>query len=232
MTYNIFWGKYGLDDVAEVIRNAKPDAVLLQEVDRFTERCGGEDQFERLRSTLGWNGVFAPAHRYADGVGVHGLAILSPHPLFEDAVFPLAPVPGHKDRALLRARLEWHAKTISLYSTHLVAWWHGRGTARKDREAQAAQIRAILAEDPHFIVLGGDLNMSRRAKAFEILAADALVDAWDSAGVGLWGATSYSFFPLLRIDHLLVDRRLRILRAFVVRSLASDHYPVIADLQF
>lgn len=228
MTYNIFWGKYGLDNVAAAIRAHRPDIVLLQEVERGAERSGGVDQFQFIRSELGWNGTYAAAHRYASG-GEYGVAILTPIEIVDTHSFPLPEIPGHKNRILLRVRVVWEGKIVSFYTAHLVAWGHGRWTARKDRLRQAEAIRAIMDSDPHPKILTGDFNTSARSQAFEVLA-EGMTDAWDAAGLGWWGATSYSFFPLLRIDHVLVDPRFEVIRCYVGHSRASDHLPVIADL--
>lgn len=229
MTYNIFWGKYGMEGIAENIRQQAPDVVLLQEVDRKTARSQRLDQFDYLRQALGWEGAFAPAYSYPDDQGVHGLAAFSRLPLRDVEIFPLTQVPGHKNRVLLRVRVDWQGRAISFYTTHLVAWGHGRWTARADRNAQARDIRKILDADPNPVVLTGDFNTSSRSKAFRILS-QGLVDAWRAAGRGWWGGTSYSFLPLFRIDHILADPRLRVLQCTVVHSLASDHNAVVADL--
>lgn len=101
MTYNIRHGA-GMDDVvdldrqAEVIRNAAPDIVGLQEVDSVVKRSGYIDEAAYLANSLGMYGKFGPAIPLTKGK--YGVAILSKEvPLSVRNI----PLPGEEKRTLL-----------------------------------------------------------------------------------------------------------------------------------
>ena len=56
-------------------------------------------------------------------------------------------------------------------------------------------------------------------------------DAFVRAGAGL-GATYSRLWPLLRIDYVLVPDRFKARNCEVHRVKFSDHYPVVAEIEF
>src|SRR5688572_3660564 len=79
LTYNIHHGegtdaRFDLERLARIIREARPDLVALQEVDRRTRRASGVDQAAELGRLTGMNVVFGKAMDH-DG-GEYGQAIL------------------------------------------------------------------------------------------------------------------------------------------------------------
>ena len=66
MTYNIHHGegsdgRFDLQRLAQIIRDADPDLVALQEVDRNTARSGGVDQIAELSRLTGMHSAFGKA---------------------------------------------------------------------------------------------------------------------------------------------------------------------------
>lgn len=101
MTYNIRHGA-GMDDVidldrqAEVIRNAAPDIVGLQEVDSVVKRSGYIPQAAVLGEKVGMYATFGPAIPLTKGK--YGVAILSKEAPMSVRNIPL---PGTEKRTLL-----------------------------------------------------------------------------------------------------------------------------------
>ena len=101
MTYNIRHGA-GMDDVvdldrqANVIRNATPDIVGLQEVDSVVKRSGYIPQAAVLGEKLGMHATFGPAIPLTKGK--YGVAILSKEVPMSVRNIPL---PGAEKRTLL-----------------------------------------------------------------------------------------------------------------------------------
>src|SRR3954466_7463152 len=84
LTYNIHHGegtdgKLDLPRVAGVVKAARPDVVLLQEVDRNTTRTGKVDQAAELARLTGLHAEFGKAIDLQGGG--YGLATLSRFPL-------------------------------------------------------------------------------------------------------------------------------------------------------
>ncbi len=84
-------------------------------------------------------------------------------------------------------------------------------------------------------ILAGDFNATYDHPEFRALLDRGYVDAADAAGAGLkptWPAPPRQRRALpLTIDHILVDRRIRVERVTVVRIRRSDHRAVIAVLR-
>jgi len=223
VTFNIQHGAQGLDRVGDVLVSLVPDVVFLQEVDRGCQRTAGVDQLEVLARRLGFASAFGEAFPF-DG-GSYGVGILSRTPLSSDRVVLLPSPTGERaDSGHNEQRVVLLAETdgFLLASTHL-------GLSDEERGEQAAAIRRALADATNTI-LGGDLN--------------------EGPGGGVWGqwkgwlsdamtevhaqeiVTAPDDRPHTRIDFIgRGSATPSVTRAFVGPSGASDHRPVIVDLE-
>jgi endonuclease/exonuclease/phosphatase (EEP) superfamily protein YafD len=90
------------------------------------------------------------------------------------------------------------------------------------------------AEDGPVHILAGDFNATLDHAELRELLDRGYVDAADAAGKGLvwtWPALRRRRALPVTIDHVLVDRRVRVERVSVVRIPGSDHRAVIAELR-
>jgi endonuclease/exonuclease/phosphatase (EEP) superfamily protein YafD len=78
-------------------------------------------------------------------------------------------------------------------------------------------------------ILAGDFNSPGQSKLAAPLCRE-LHDAWKVAGRG-WGATILTSFPVARIDQCWVSDGIRVLDARVGKGAASDHRPVVVELE-
>jgi len=237
MTFNIQHGVGGdgrldLARTGQVIRDAGADVVGLQEVDRhYGARSGFADQAGWLAGELGMHVVygankdFRPATRGGDR-RQFGNAILSAFPIADWENLHLPRSSGHEQRGLLRARIDVDGVSWQVYATHLQHDDPG------ERLIQARAARHLLGA-PERTVLLGDLNAQPTTPEVRALT-DVLVDTWGAAGDGP-GHTSASPTPSQRIDYILQSRDTGTRAAAVLTSapasIASDHLPVIADLE-
>lgn len=231
MSYNIraalgMDGARSLNRIAEVIGRETPDIVALQEVDIQRPRSGRVHQAARLGELVNLHWLAAPS--FADADGGYGNAILSRYPLHLLDHHPLPGRAAHEPRSVMIARIDWAGAALCVINTHL-------SFRRRER---AAQLRALLTAEwlcgrgaPRRTVLCGDLNCAPREPGFRRLC-DSLRDA---ARHGPARATWPTRRPFRRIDHLLVSPDLDVVGAHVHRSalarVASDHYPVIAQIR-
>ena len=159
LVFNIHAGKdaagvHNLERVAEVVRATGADVVLLQEVDRFTTRSGGEDHVARLATLTGMHSAFGKTLDYQGGQ--YGIAVLSRWPIVEDAkiVLPHRSRFVGTHRTATAATVRIGESLVRVYSTHL-------GTiANVGPEARRNQLRAILTDAEKYsrVIIGGDLN--------------------------------------------------------------------------
>jgi len=82
-------------------------------------------------------------------------------------------------------------------------------------------------------ILAGDLNATLDHPELRALLDRGYIDAADAVGVGLrptWPALKRRALPVT-IDHVLVDRRVRVEKVTVVQIPRTDHRAVIAVLR-
>lgn len=236
MTFNIHAGHGDLARIASVIRDTAADVVALQEVDvHWAERSGFVDQAAALAETTGMDVRFAPIYRLqaptpGNPVREFGVALLTRMPITSwrnHAITRLStqrgetsapgPAPG-----FLEVTIRTPGGEVDVFATHL--------DFRPDpavRRAQVADMLAIVGAARHPVILMGDLNAPPEAPELRPLFGP-LRDVWD-AREGR-GATYPADAPTKRIDYVLVSPRIRVLRTRVVRTGASDHLPLVADL--
>jgi endonuclease/exonuclease/phosphatase family metal-dependent hydrolase len=227
MTFNIESGVRGLEAVAQVIREAQPDIVALQEVDLGSRRAGGLNQTAVLaeRTGLPYSAHFRTTDLYG---GAYGIALLSRFPLEALEQYPL-PVPqGAEPRTVAHALLQVEGREVSVYLTHLIR----RPFNGAARVRQSALISAMLARDSRPKLLMGDFNDGPDSQAVRLLSR-GLTDVVAASGQGAQGTypLPLPFSPALRIDYVLACDAFVPLRSQVLRVGASDHYPVIVDLR-
>lgn len=96
------------------------------------------------------------------------------------------------------------------------------GAAAAIRAEQAEDIRKVIQDSPHPVIVGGDFNDVPSSHTYQRILTDRLQDAWAVAGNGM-GTTFTGPLPFLRIDFLLVDRSLRVHSVEHVETGYSDH---------
>ncbi len=96
------------------------------------------------------------------------------------------------------------------------------GAAAAVRAEQAEDIRKIIQDSPHPVIVGGDFNDVPSSHTYQRILTDRLKDAWAVAGNGM-GTTFTGPLPFLRIDFLLVDRSLTVHKVERVETGYSDH---------
>jgi endonuclease/exonuclease/phosphatase (EEP) superfamily protein YafD len=104
--------------------------------------------------------------------------------------------------------------------------------AREDVWAHALD-ELPRAEPSQLRILAGDFNATLDHRALRGVLSGGYADSADRAGTGLratWPALPRRALPIT-IDHVLVDRRVRVERVRVERIPGSDHRAVIAELR-
>lgn len=234
MTYNIRSGNGNLAGTAAAIRAQAPDVVALQEVDvHWAPRSDFADDATALARQLGMQVRFAPIYIIPDSSRStpreFGVALLTRFPITafsNDTLTRLstqvenpvpAPAPG-----LLDATIDVHGTPVHVLNTHL--------DYRRDPTVRVQQVREMLAHVDTTVptIVFGDMNASPSAQELQPLLA-RLHDAW-IAGSGA-GDTYPADAPMERIDYVLVSPQFHVRSATVPVTEASDHRPVVAELE-
>lgn len=221
MTYNTRGG-LGMDGrrsvrrIAGVVRECGADIVCLQEVHQRLLWSGFRDQPRLLARYLGYEVLFR--RNLNIGIGGFGNAILSSLPIEFFAHHPLTS--RGERRGALEARFTTGRGPLTVFCTHF-------GLHEGERAVQAQELTEITGCSPPPRIVCGDFNEEPYAPAVSRLIESAsLVDAASRAG-----PTFDSVNPRYRIDLILCDPGLKILSARVPDTQASDHRPVVVDIE-
>ncbi|HEX2613340.1 MAG TPA: endonuclease/exonuclease/phosphatase family protein [Fibrobacteria bacterium] len=236
MTYNVH-SCIGLDRrhdprrIAGVIAHYHPDVVALQELEAGHPRTGGLHQAKRIAELLQYEYHFHAVRELDDEQ--FGNAILSRYPmrLLRAGGLPsLAGRRGAEQRGGLWVEVDVDGFPVQVLNTHLGLW-------PRERIAQARALwgdrwlGSRPAKTP--LVICGDLNCGPRSPAYRALKRD-LVDCQLASPKRRPANTWFTRLPLARLDHILVSAPLAVRQvqvpSFNLAMMASDHFPVVADI--
>lgn len=234
LVYNIRAGKdvAGADNlrrVAALVRTREADLVLLQEVDRGTERSGRVDQVAEFARLTGYHAAFGKTLDYQGGE--YGIALLSRWPIADDTLIRLPVDPpqeragrSHEPRGALYAKIATPRGTLHVLNTHLDPSADDR--YRRQEMTALLQIADRLRANGDTVLFGGDFNATPESAVVGMTRAGGWNDAWSRCGSGP-GYTYPARTPVKRIDYLVLPNTLRCDSAAVIASAASDHRPVL-----
>ncbi len=229
MTYNIHVGvgmdkKLDLQRIADVIKHEKPDVVGLQEVDRRVKRTEGKDEIAELAKLTEMH--FAFAHNLDYQGGQYGVAILSR--------FPIGKIDHRKyenrrvaeRRGMLRVELNVRGRTVNFVTTHLDYQY------ADSRLFETEQLLSFLADVKGPLIVTGDFNDEPAGSSYNMMVGQ-FEDAWIRSRAKGQGLSYPADKPVKRIDYIFTRNAtgLKAKRAWVVDTLASDHLPVVAEVE-
>jgi len=239
MTWNIHHGEgmdksIDIDRIAQLILDEKADIVAIQEVDRGVARSKKIDIITKLADITGMTYAFGKTIDYQGGD--YGNAILTRFPIFEERNVALRNIGNSEQRGILLLVLGIIGEEVVIADTH----FDNQGNDSV-RFAHTAELRSLLkGYSPRPLILCGDFNDIPSSRVVTQLKEEYL-DAWEPAGT--WeGFTFPSDMPKQRIDYVFTNNmrrpdslsaavHLRPLSAHVVRSLASDHLPLLVEFE-
>jgi len=237
MTYNVHScvgmdGKMSPERIARVIARHNPDVIALQELDAGRVRTFGLDQARTLAELLDMQFHFHPVLRVEEEM--YGNAVLSRYPLKIIEAAGLPRIFSHKyfePRGALWVEIEYLGTKIQLLNTHLSFW------APEQRKQAAALCGTAWLGHPALkgpVILCGDFNAIPDAKACRMIREkleDVQLKMERHKPLNTW----FGHCPIGRIDHIFVNAQAGVLDVKVpatrLEKLASDHLPLIVDLQ-
>jgi len=96
------------------------------------------------------------------------------------------------------------------------------------RANQAQQVANHIATCPHPVIICGDFNDTPQSYTYHLLT-QKLKDSFKEKGRG-FGTTYAGSIPALRIDYILLDKKINIHSHEILKGNFSDHYPVICKI--
>ena len=207
-------GRYLPERIAEILLSLDAQVIALQEI---TLDAAGELQ-SRFEKTLGMQILDGTV--FERGIGRYGNVLLSRCRIVEQKLHDLS-ITGHERRGLLDAVLDDGGQRFSVFATHL-------GLARRERKNQIEQLCTRLAARKGPSLLLGDFNVWRGDK--ELCPITAL-------GFKQFRVRSFPTWrrPLVALDHIFSRSPSVLQRCWrydtPLSRIASDHYPVVAEIQ-
>jgi endonuclease/exonuclease/phosphatase family metal-dependent hydrolase len=225
MTYNIrggrgIDGKQSLPRIADVIRASGADVACLQEVEQRMPRSLFVDQPKWLGERLGMAFVFQRNLSFMPGG--FGNLILTRYPVMETKSHGLTS--AGEQRGLVAVTLAAPDGPLSVFCTH----W---GLSTEERMIQSTETAAVVKTLPRPRIFCGDLNdIDDTIPITNLLATANLHDlATDTEPHKL---TFPADNPTARIDYIFGSSDVIGVRSEVVETPASDHRPVVVEVQF
>lgn len=229
MTYNIHVGigmdkKLDLQRIAGVINAQHPDLVGLQEVDRGVARTQRIDEIVELAKLTRMNYDYAFNLRYQGGQ--YGVAILSRFPIIAMDHRLYQNTREAERRGFIRGEVIANGHTVHFVTTHLDYQYED------GRLFEAQQLLAAIKDVKGPLIVVGDFNDIPSGRAYQLMRYD-FGDAWTESRGTDPGFSYPADKPAKRIDYIFFRStdRVRTKRAWLVETQASDHLPVVADLE-
>ncbi len=220
-----------LNLIAQFIRDSGADIILLQEVDKGTERGNRMNQAEYLAGQLGFHYAFSPAIDLQGGK--YGLATLSRWPIADTETVklfqpdysqtnPNYPSWYSEQRIAQKIDIEFQGAKVTAINTHL-------GITEDQREKQFQQIAELVEENNNgqMIVLGGDFNAQPDEGTMTPIRSrlrDSI--AKEEATIPSFPAIE----PNRRIDYIFVNFIANIKTSEVLPIELSDHRPLLVEI--
>lgn len=229
MTYNIHVGvgmdkQLDLPRIAGIINAQHPDLVGMQEVDRGVQRTQRIDEIVELAKLTQMDYAFAFNLRYQGGQ--YGVAILSRFPIRATDHRLFQNTREAERRGFIRAEVSVDGRLLNFVTTHL-DYQYDDG-----RLFEAQQLLSALKDVKGPLIVVGDFNDIPAGRAYQLMRYQ-FGDAWIENRSTEEGFSYPADKPAKRIDYIFFRStdRVRTKRAWIINTLASDHLPVIADLE-
>src|SRR4030042_2367224 len=238
LTYNIHNGSdaqenYNFEAVIDVLSALQADIIGINEIDRYWgSRSNWEDQVKILSNRLNMESYYAPAMVLSPKDGrkqkrEYGNALFTRFPVMEktqhlmymhdDEAITYDGTCDTESRSLLQAKLNLGESELWVLVTHLTVY------DQKDRLSQVKKLVKIIKNLKGALILMGDLNATADCEELSILTKYL-----DNPSAGKGFVTYYPENPR-QIDFILT-RDINCRKIEVVKSNASDHYPLCAQL--
>lgn len=248
------------EGIMQTIHDYDPDVFCIQEY-RNTENARRRAPIRKELDSLGYKYYYCSNDRITTlpknkkAVITEGVAIYSKLPILDSGRININHV--DKNENMIYTDVMFNNKRVRIFTAHLQSLYIYSDTAGKydddniyeitykkrrhaeyrvreteiDHEAQAKIIRNEIDKSPYPVIYCGDMNITPTSYTYRHIRGKNLQDAFLEKGSGI-GNTFYKIGPTLRIDYCLPDTAMNVIQCKREAKKLSDHYPVIADMQW
>lgn len=234
MTYNIQHGLdykkllnkeriIDLEKIINVIKEENPDIIALNEVYNDINNIETVEQTKYIADELGYNYYFFGKCITIKNTIGYGNAIISKYPLSNYTVHKI-PDPiikkenGHyESRAIIDCELLINDEIIKVFVTHI-------GLEKEEKENGINKILEISKNKKAIIM--GDFNMQEDNENIK-----KLLNTYKNtlSNINEGNSTYPSTNPKEKIDYIFI-KNMEIISSNVIKKVASDHFPIIANI--
>src|SRR6478735_7514347 len=218
--------------IAELIRRLKVDVVALQEIDENSRWAGSFDHLAFLAEHTGLtHSVYGITNKRLGRFHLsYGNAVLSRYPISHHENVPFGRS-TFGEKGFLFTEIEAPCGRLPLFNIHLnhrsrrlrlkqaTQLMHHLGTLRADRAA-GWKIEPMLC---------GDFNTPSHLPDAVAMLLGYFEQANNYVLLPKTGRTFPSALPVRTLDYILLPEQCREPRAKIIRSLLSDHQPVLVE---
>ena len=125
---------------------------------------------------------------------------------------------------MLEIEVKLDGRTVNFVTTHLDYQFEN------GRLFETEQLLKFLEGTKGPLIVVADLNDTPDGSAYKLMRT-IFSDAWIASKANGDGFSYPADKPVKRIDHIFYRERVKAKKAWVVETLASDHVPVVAELE-
>jgi endonuclease/exonuclease/phosphatase family metal-dependent hydrolase len=245
-------GPAAIEGIRSFIKSADADVVCLQEFSQYDSMGLANNHLQTMQQAGYPYYLFSTDYEKASVDYRSGVAIFSKTPLYNQKKVSYTAT----SESIVYADVVHNKDTLRIFTTHLqsfkfskanyrnIEWIKKRGditnpgnknilikmrTAIQLRGLQAKQIRPLLDSCQHPEIICGDFNDLANSYTYWHIRGSRR-DAFIEKGNGV-GRTFVSLAPMLRIDYILCDNRLKVEQFTTAPDRYSDHLAIIADIK-
>lgn len=244
---------FSLEKSLSFIKESNADVITFQE---YSTRLKNTNSSIPVFDSLGY-----PYHYFAvtgsmSKIKYDGVAIFSKFPIVDKGTILLSSFDPAQD--MIYADVKKDGEIFRIFSIHLQSIAIGESHYTYENESeygrksaalivnrpiagkikrtyeihyqQSRMVREKINQSPHPVILGGDFNAVPSSYTYFTIKGN-LQDAFLKKGTFI-GKTFRYISPTLRIDYILADPDFKVSQFTIPRIKFSDHFPVIADLQY
>jgi endonuclease/exonuclease/phosphatase family metal-dependent hydrolase len=229
MSFNIRHGvnmneESNLMDILRIIKENKPDLVALQAVDSLITNGKTQFQLRQLAIQTGMHYNYGVSETSENGS--QGIGILSAWPIEKSQTISLPSTPGADPKILLCGLIR-HSRNLTFRFCNARLEY----ASVMDRALQSAYINQMLEGSIQPVVLGMDMGARPNEQPYF-----SFRKKWQDAAQGSQLETWNEGLPGDRLDYIfvLLNNKVRVKDYKVIRKypMASDHYPILATVEF
>jgi endonuclease/exonuclease/phosphatase (EEP) superfamily protein YafD len=210
LSVNVSYQQFSARRLVALIREERPDIVIVQELTPHAERVLAE-----LDTTF-------PHYRKFPADGAYGIGIWTHLTLESSVTFALGRVPA------IEARLRGPTGVFTVIGVHLRAPTTARRAAARNQELRELAARSAAVAEP--LIVAGDFNVTPYSPYYsDWLEASGLTDSRRGRTLSASWPTSLPWFGI-PIDHVAVNEGFEILSHRRLPDFESDHYGVLVEI--